>query len=155
MWWPNGDFLIGAYPLYWLAVFSHRKELPLTLHSFIFFIDLFISSWTREFLFILWVVSSYWCYSFWSSNYSRFGQWEHLPAGFCVRLIHWALFIFKLRKISLVLSCPGPCPRISHFFKSLWFLLEDTDIWKSNLALHAFVAYKGSKWSENTDRKCI
>ena len=34
-----------------------------------FFTDLFTSSETHEFLFILWVVTHYWCYSFWSSNY--------------------------------------------------------------------------------------
>ena len=113
-----------------------------------FFIDLFLSSQTHEFIFILWVVSLYWCYSFWSSHYSRFGQWEPLLAGFCVPLIQGALFIFKLSNISLVLLYPGPSPRISHFFKSLWFLLEDTDIQKSNFALRVFVHQKPSKWSQ-------
>ena len=41
----------------------------------------------------------------------------------------------------------GPSPRISHFSKSLWFLLEETDI-QTNLALHVFVHYKASKWSQ-------
>ena len=95
-------------------------------------------------LHLFWVVTHYWCYSFWSSNYSRFGQWALLPAGFWVPFIQWALFISKRRKISLVLMSPGPCPRISHFSKSLWFLLEDTDIQKSNLALRVFAAYRAS-----------
>lgn len=63
-------------------------------------------------------------------------------------MIHWALFIFKLSNISLILPCPGPSPRIRHFSKSLWFLLEDNDIQKSNLTLHVSLVYKASKWSQ-------
>ena len=75
MWWLNGDCIIWSFPPCSLAVFSYRKELS-PYSTFFSFINLFMSSWTHEFLFIVLVVTHYWCYSFWSSNHSRFGQWE-------------------------------------------------------------------------------